>query len=65
MIDTDKVVYVDTQEKALDCLRAVQAHPGLLYLDTETTGLLVRSGTQDKARLIQVSVAPWDTGLGL
>lgn len=55
-----ETVYVDTIAKAKECYHAVQASPSLLYFDTETSGLLVRSGTQDKARLIQVSVRPWD-----
>ena len=55
-----EIVWVDSREKAAECFRAVEARPDLLYFDTETTGLLVRSGTQDKARLIQVSVRPWD-----
>ena len=55
-----EVRHVESIEGARDALRALRAQPGLLYLDTETTGLLVRSGLQDKARLIQVSVRPWD-----
>jgi len=60
MTDAREVIFVDSLEKARDCLRAVRAEPGLLYWDTETTGLLVRSGTQDVARIIQISVRPWD-----
>ena len=59
-MDDRQVVYVDTLEKAHQAYRAVQRSNDLLYFDTETTGLLVRSGYQDKARLIQVSVRPWD-----
>jgi len=55
-----EVVFVDTHEKAMDCFNAVLDSPGMLYWDTETTGLLVRSGTQDKGRLLQISVRPWD-----
>ena len=55
-----EVIYVDSREKAIECYNAVKANPGLLYFDTETTGLLVRSGTQDQVRLIQLSVRPWD-----
>ena len=55
-----EVVWVDSRDKAIDCYNAVKASPGLLYFDTETTGLQVRSGTQDKVRLIQLSVRPWN-----
>ena len=55
-----EVRHVESLESAREAYRAVAAEPGLLYLDTETTGLLVRSGTQDTARLIQISVRPWD-----
>ena len=55
-----EVVFVDTHEKAMECWAAVKAAPGLLYWDTETTGLLVRSGSQDIGRLLQISVRPWD-----
>lgn len=55
-----EIIYVETKEQAAECYRAIQDSPKLLYFDTETTGLKVRSGTQDKARLIQISVRPWD-----
>ena len=55
-----EVIFVDTIKKAEEAHAAIVNSPGLLYWDTETSGLLVRSGTQDKARLIQVSVRPWD-----
>lgn len=55
-----RVHHVENMDQAREVYKAVKASPSLLYLDTETTGLLVRSGTQDKARLIQLSVRPWD-----
>jgi DNA polymerase-1 len=55
-----EVIFVDSKQKALDCYEAVQREPGLLYWDTETTGLLVRSGTQDVGRTLQISCRPWD-----
>ncbi len=57
---TTEVIFVTTKQEALDCFAAVQAQPGLLYWDTETTGLLVRSGTQDVGRTLQISCRPWD-----
>jgi DNA polymerase-1 len=59
-LPTDEVVYVDSKEKARECYEAVKAQPWPLYWDTETTGLLVRSGTQDFGRLLQISARPWD-----
>ena len=60
VVHLSEVRHVESIEDAREAYRTVQDSPGLLYLDTETTGLLVRSGTQDKARLIQISVRPWD-----
>lgn len=58
-----RVTLVKSREDAARAYRdwsdAVARGDGLLAFDTETTGLLVRSGSQDRGRTIQFSWRPW------